>query len=51
MQADKAGKRPFKCVCVYIYVYIYIYTPKLKIDYFQKTEAPQLKGMHHESLI
>lgn len=26
MQADKAGKRPFKCII-----------KKLKIDYFQKT--------------
>lgn len=28
MQADKAGKRPFKCI---------IKKKKLKIDYFQKT--------------
>lgn len=33
MQADKAGKRPFKCII-----------KKTKIYYFQKTMKRQLKG-------
>lgn len=40
MQADKAGKRPFRCII-----------KKLKIDFPENYEAPQLKGMHYEILV
>lgn len=45
MQADKAGKRPFKCI-------FKKKKQKTKNWLFPENyEAPQLKGMHYEILI